>query len=168
MTKILDVIICGPAVGKTYLSKNDSRFIDLDQIKAQYKYDITNTDDFEKNKYNRGTIIHEDSLEYALNILKKEVKNEKIILLSFNKDLLNYVINNKLKYCLVYPSIDCREEYINRMRLRGNSEQFIKAMTDEKIWNDYYYRNKNDIKPNLKIELKKGQYLSDIKNKFFI
>ena len=49
MKKIYDIIICGPAVGKTYLSKIDSRFIDLDQMKAQYKYNIINEEDFEKN-----------------------------------------------------------------------------------------------------------------------
>ena len=47
--KLYDIIVCGPAVGKTYLSKNDSRFIDLDLMKAKYKYDIKNEDEFEKN-----------------------------------------------------------------------------------------------------------------------
>ena len=153
--KLYDIIVCGPAVGKTYLSKNDSRFIDLDLMKAKYKYDIKNEDEFEKNKLNRGKIIHNDSLEYALNILNKEIKNDKIILLSYNKDLLDYVITNNLKYCLVYPNINCREEYIKRMKSRGN------------IWNYYYNENKNDKKPHFKIELNSGQYLSDIKQKFF-
>ena len=47
--KLFDIIVCGPAVGKTFLSKIDSRFIDLDQMKAKYKYDIKNEEDFEKN-----------------------------------------------------------------------------------------------------------------------
>ena len=165
--KLYDIIVCGPAVGKTYLSKNDSRFIDLDLMKAKYKYDIKNEDEFEKNKLNRGKIIHNDSLEYALNILNKEIKNDKIILLSYNKDLLDYVITNNLKYCLVYPNINCREEYIKRMKSRGNPNNFIEAMTNENIWNYYYNENKNDKKPHFKIELNSGQYLSDIKQKFF-
>ena len=165
--KLYDIIVCGPAVGKTYLSKNDSRFIDLDQIKAKYKYDIINEDEFEKNKLNRGKIIHNDSFEYALNILNKEIKNDKIILLSFNKELLDYIIKNNLKYCLVYPNINCRNEYIKRMKNRGNPDQFIEAMTNENIWNYYYNQNKNDKKPYCKIELNSEQYLSDIKHKFF-
>ena len=80
---------------------------------------------------------------------------------------MDYVIKNKLKYCLVYPSINCRKEYINRMKKRGNSDKFIEEMTNEKIWNYYYERNKNDIKPNFKIELQEGEYLSDIISKFF-
>ena len=33
-----NVIVCGPAIGKTYLAKHDKRFIDLDDMKATYKY----------------------------------------------------------------------------------------------------------------------------------
>ena len=168
MNKLYDVIVCGPAVGKTYLSKNDSRFIDLDKLKAQYKYDIKNEEDFEKNKLNRGNIINDDSFDYALNILKKSIKTEKIILISFNEDLLDYIVKNKIKYCLVYPNINCREEYINRMRYRGNSDNFIKAMTNVCSWEEFYFKNISDLKPNFKIELNIGQYLSDVKNKFFL
>ena len=167
MNKIYDVIVCGPAVGKTYLAKHDKRFIDLDQLKAQYKYEIINEEEFEKNKLNRGKPKHEDSLEFSLNLLKKEIKTEKIILISFNQEILNYILENKIDYCLVYPNLDSKEEYINRMRLRGNSEKFIEAMTNEKSWKEYYIRNKNDNRPKFKIELNKGEYLSDLKTIFF-
>ena len=167
MKKICSVVLCGPAVGKTYLSKIDSRFIDLDGMKAKYKYEIIDETDFEKNKLNRGKVIHQDSLEYALNILKKEISNDKIILLSFNKQLLSYLWDNNIDYFLVYPNINSREEYINRMKKRGNNEQFIEAMTNIRDWNLFYTQNKNDTKPTYKIELYEGQYLSEIKNKFF-
>ena len=167
MKKICSVVLCGPAVGKTYLSKTDSRFIDLDGMKAKYKYGIIDEIDFEKNKLNRGKVIHQDSLEYALNILKKEIQNDKIVLLSFNKQLLEYLWDNNIDYFLVYPNKNSREEYINRMKKRGNNEKFIEAMTNVKDWNLFYSRNKNDTKPSYKIQLDEGQYLSDIKNKFF-
>ena len=167
MKKIYNVVVAGPAVGKTYLSKNDQRFIDLDEIKAKYKYNITNDENFEKNKMNRGKAIHEDSLEYALNILKKEIMTEKIVLLSYNKQILDFVISNNIKYCLVYPNLNSREEYANRMRIRGNNEEFIQAMTNEKDWNLFFMKNSNDTKPAFKIELKEGEYLFDIKDKFF-
>jgi len=167
MNKICSVVLCGPAVGKTYLSNTDSRFIDLDGMKAKYKYEIIDEIDFEKNKLNRGKVIHQDSLEYALNILKKEIQNDKIVLLSFNKQLLEYLWDNNIDYFLVYPNINSRDEYINRMKKRGNNEKFIEAMTNAKDWNLFYSRNKNDTKPAYKIQLDEGQYLSDIKNKFF-
>ena len=168
MKKIYSVVLCGPAVGKTYLSNNDSRFIDLDEMKAKYKYNIKDDNiNFEKNKLNRGKVVHEDSLDYAINILNDGIKSERIVLISYNKEILDYVINNEIQYCLVFPSLNSREEYIYRMRKRGNNEKFIEAMTNEKDWNSFYERNRNDMKPMNKIELKKGEYLPDIKDKFF-
>ena len=168
MKKIYSVVLCGPAVGKTYLSNNDSRFIDLDEKKAKYKYNIKDDNiNFEKNKLNRGKVVHEDSLDYAINILNDGIKSERIVLISYNKEILDYVINNRIKYCLVFPSLNSREEYIYRMKKRGNNEKFIEAMTNEKDWNSFYERNRKDMKPMNKIELKKGEYLSDIKDKFF-
>ena len=167
MNKICSVVLCGPALGKTYLSNTDSRFIDLDGMKAKYKYGIIDEIDFEKNKLNRGKVIHQDSLEYALDILKKEILNDKIVLLSFNKQLLEYLWDNNIDYFLVYPNINSRDEYVNRMKKRGNNEKFIEAMTNVKDWNLFYSRNKNVTKPSYKIQLDEGQYLSDIKNKFF-
>ncbi|ORX85464.1 hypothetical protein BCR32DRAFT_241761 [Anaeromyces robustus] len=176
MKKLCSIIVCGPAVGKTYLSKKDSRFIDLDSIKAKYKYGISDEvsdEDFEKNKSNRGEIVNHDSFDYVLNILKREIqlKEEetgKIILLSYNKDLLNYINNNNIEYCLVYPKLESRIEYIQRMKQRNNNEKFIEAMTNENSWKRFYIENSNDTKPKYKIELKEGQYLSDIINQLFI
>lgn len=37
-----NVIVCGPAIGKTYLASIDNRFVDIDGMKADYKYGITN------------------------------------------------------------------------------------------------------------------------------
>ena len=37
-----NIIVCGPAIGKTYLAEHDSRFVDIDGMKADYKYDTRN------------------------------------------------------------------------------------------------------------------------------
>lgn len=160
------VIICGPAVGKTYLAKHDDRFIDLDLIKAKYKYnlDISN-DNFEKIKF-KAKIINSDSTEYAINFLKNELDSDKILLMSFNKTFIKYLIDNKIDYCLVYPGKDELKEYINRMKIRKNDPSFIKKVANENNWVKFYEENSNDPNATYKIELKKGQYLSDIKNLF--
>lgn len=66
----------------------------------------------------------------------------------------------------MYTDITLREEYIDRMRKRGNSEEFIYEMTNEEAWNKFHQKDKNDTKPKYKIILKEGQYLSDIKHLF--
>lgn len=35
-----NIIVCGPAIGKTYLAEHDSRFVDVDGMKADYKYNL--------------------------------------------------------------------------------------------------------------------------------
>ena len=84
-----NVIVCGPAIGKTYLAKHDKRFIDLDDMKATYKYGLNNTSrkNKEKGKLNRGKIINNDSTEYAIKILEEEIKNGNIVKIGKMKDI---------------------------------------------------------------------------------
>lgn len=162
------VIVCGPAVGKTYLASIDNRFVDIDGMKADYKYGISNLSLYEKEKgkLNRGKVINNDSTMYAINLLKETIGDNKIALLSYSEKILNYLIENNIKYCLVYADIDSVDEYEERMRKRGNNDIFIKEMTNIENWNSFYEENKNDNKPTYKIKLKKGEYLSDIKDMF--
>ena len=164
-----NVIVCGPAIGKTYLAKHDKRFIDLDDMKATYKYGLNNTSrkNKEKGKLNRGKIINNDSTEYAIKILEEEIKKGNIVLISNgSKNLLNYIVEKNIDYCLVYANINDKDEYIKRMKKRGNNDVFIERMTEEKLWKKFYEENRNDTRPKYKIELNNGQYLSDIKNIF--
>lgn len=163
-----NVIVCGPCCGKTFLAKNDRRFIDLDELKGRYKYGLDNVSDeeYEYGKLNRGKVVNNDSSNYAINILKQEIKNNNIVLLSYNKKLIKFIQDSKINYCLIYASLDSREEYIKRMQKRNNCEAFINEMASKGAWKKYYDENINDKRPKYKIELKKGKYLSDIKNYF--
>ena len=162
------IILCGPAIGKTYLASHDNHFVDIDGMRAKYKYNINDISDeeFERGKYNRGKVIHDDSIDYAIKLLNDTISNNKIALISYQEELLNYVISNNMDYALVYADIDSRIEYKKRMESRGNTKEFVEAMTNEKIWKEFYDKDKNDNKAKYKIELKKGQYLSDIKDYF--
>ena len=162
------VILCGPAIGKTYLASIDSRFVDIDGMRAKYKYNLEGLsyEEIEKGKYNRGEVINHDSLEYSINLLKNTIENGKIALISYNEEVLNYILQNNINYCLVYADISLREEYKNRMEKRGNSEKFVNDMTEENIWQEFYESDEKDTRPTYKLKLKKGEYLSDIKDYF--
>lgn len=165
----INVIVCGPAVGKTYLAEHDKRFIDLDDMKATYKYGLDNLSRREKEngKLNRNGIVNKDSTQYAIKILEKEIANNHIVLISSDsKNLLKYIIDKKINYCLVYANINSKEEYIERMKKRGNNDIFIKKLTETEIWKKSYKKNKTDSNSKYKIELKQGQYLSDFKDYF--
>ena len=162
------VIVCGPAVGKTYLAEHDDRFVDVDGMRARYKYNLQDISykEFEEGKYNRGDAVNHGSTEYAINLLNETIKDNKIALISYQPEVLNYVINSNIDYCLVYADISLREEYKKRMEDRGNKEEFVAAMTDEKVWEEFYKTDEKDTRPKYKVKLLKGQYLSDIKYHF--
>ena len=48
------VFVCVPAVGKTYLTNMDSRFVDMDNVKCSYKYGLENATDQEKEENPRS------------------------------------------------------------------------------------------------------------------
>ena len=160
----VNVIVCGPAVGKTYLAKHDGRFVDLDQERAIYKYNLYGSSDFEleAGKLNRGKVFAHDSKEFVIRRLHEEIKKGKCVLLSPSKFYIDYLQENNIPYCLVYPGINLAAEYAERMKQRGNVDTFIKECAGPEVWEKFYEENKNDNKPAVKIELKAGQYLSDI------
>lgn len=169
MNKIkCNLIVCGPAVGKTYLAERDNRFIDLDEMKAVYKYGLENVSryDRENGKYNRGKVVNNDSYEYIIKVIDEIILDNKIGLLSFNDKILKYIYDKKIPYCLVYASKDSRLEYVDRMKKRGNKIDFIEAMASSNMWEKFYYKNVSDNNATYKIELEKGMYLSDIKDMF--
>lgn len=163
-----NIIICGPAIGKTYLAKQDDRFIDIDGMKSDYKYNLHQLTQKEKEygKLNRGPTINQDSTKYAIELLENTIKENKIALLSYHSKILEYIKKNNYKYCLVYADKNLSKEYATRMKSRGNNQEFINQMTNEKEWLQFYKQNSNDKNATYKIKLTTGQYLSDIKDIF--
>lgn len=164
-----NIIICGPATGKTYLAEHDERFIDLDELKMIYKYGLENAtrEEMERRKLKSGKAVKENTTQYAINLLEEEVKKGNVVLISVgSRKLLKHIMDNGMRYCLVYASLDTVEEYIQRMKDRGNSPEFIERLTSGDSWETTYLWCKNDPNATYKIELKSGQYLSDIKDLF--
>ncbi len=167
--KNVRVIVCGPAVGKTYLASTDSRFVDLDDERAKYKYGLFNAsnEELERGKLNRNGVVNTDSSEYIIKRIDEELEKGKCILLSYHEKILNYIINKGMDYCLVYAPLDAREEYARRMKNRGNQDNFIESNASEENFKKLYEKNVNNTTARYKIELKKGEYLKDIADLFF-
>ena len=163
-----NLIVAGPATGKTYLASNDKRFVDLDGIRAAYKYGFSSISEleFERSKGARGDVVNKDSLQYIIRLIDEVIKDKKVGLLSYHEDILEYVWKRNIPYCLVQASLDSREEYVERMEKRGNSLDFIKSMTDEDIWKSFYRKDVLDNRATYKIELGKNKYLFDIRDYF--
>lgn len=159
--KDIRVFVCVPGVGKSYLTKIDDRFVDLDDIKARYKYALENAtvQQMENLKGNRGCAVRGDSTEYIKNLTMQLLnETDKILLFAPNPLIVDMIYSQKIPYCLVYHSKDCVEEIRQRMRNRGNQENFINSMLDP--IDEFYKQSTTDKRPAFKIELQKGEYLS--------
>ena len=160
--KDIRVFVCVPAVGKSYLCQIDDRFVDFDDMKARYKYgyESLSVAEMERLKGNRGKVLREDSTEYIKSELKRYLKEtDKILLFAPNPQIVEMIYENKIPYCLVYHSKDCIDEIEQRMLDRGNQPNFVRSMIDP--IDTFYEASVSDTRPAFKIELHRGEYLSD-------
>lgn len=160
--KDIRVFVCVPGVGKSYLAKIDDRFVDLDDMKARFKYALEDAseEEMEYLKGNRGSAVREGSTEYMRTLTHKFLnETDKILLFAPNPLMVEMLYNAGIPYCLVYHSKSCVEEYRQRMKNRGNQENYIASMLDP--IDEFYNQSVTDERPTFKIELFEGEYLSD-------
>jgi len=161
--KDIRVFVCVPGVGKTYLGKNDDRFIDLDREKVIYKYGYPHDIDDRILEEAKGGYHHisakADPLEYIRGRIHEVISSGKIVLLAPNPKTIQLLLEENLPYCLVYHSLDSNEEICQRLKARGNRDNFVKGMFEG--MNNFYKNNNEDTIPTYKIELQRGEYLSN-------
>lgn len=167
--KDIRVFVCVPATGKSYLAKRDSRFVDMDYMKAKYKYgfnDDISDSEVEALKSNHGDVKNTDFDDYMeRQTLRLLSTTNKILMFAPNPKMVEMIVQNNIPYCLVYHSKTMVEEIRKRMKNRGNQDNFISKMLDP--IDDFYEKNITDTRPVFKIELFEGEYLSDKLLKIF-
>jgi hypothetical protein len=77
-----------------------------------------------------------------------------------NEAILETLKNCNISYFRVVPDVSCKEEYIERMKLRGNNEQFIQKMAEH--FEEYVNNNAQDEYAENVYTLQQGQYLLDL------
>ena len=160
-------IVATPGCGKSYLcDKYPDLFVDVDEVRLRCKYfvpeDITRQE-LEETKGNRKFKRRADYVEYVHDLHKKldqYVKEGKTLIAAPHNEAIEYLINNNIKFCFVYPNDDMKEEIKRRMVIRGNNQKVV----DEK-YNDlerYLVSNKKENKSAVHSVFKKDEYLEDI------
>lgn len=153
MSKIISAF---PGIGKTILVQTNKDYVDLES--SDYKWlDIDKTLPIEKRKGTAKTI----SPDFPNNYIKKinELTGMGFnVLISSHKEVREALQAQGVKYIVVLPSLDMKEEMINRYLGRGNQENFVNLLKAnyEKFVEDLA------MDPNEKIVLKHGEYLSDV------
>lgn len=80
-----------------------------------------------------------------------------VVMISYYQDLLDELKNKNIKVILVFPEKMCKEEYIQRYWIRGNSPQYLE-IRKEKFDSQVDFLEKREEE---KWILKQGEYLED-------
>lgn len=150
------VISAFPGIGKTTLVQTNKNYIDLES--SDYKWiDIDKTLSIEERKGTARTI----NPDFPENYIKKITELTDMgfnVLISSHKEVREALQAQGIKYTIVLPSLDMKEEMINRYLSRGNQESFVNLLkTNYKKFVEDLYMDSNE-----KIVLESGQYLSDL------
>lgn len=102
-----------PGVGKSFTTK----------YLKQKGYVISDSDSslFDKSDFPKNYINH----------IKTLIKNDEhdIIFVSSHKEVREAIQESDLKSFLLYPSEECKDEYLRRYENRGSSETFIELLS---------------------------------------
>lgn len=142
MIKETGVIICGFAgIGKSYLAKNGIKGIGVGIVDLE------------------STPFQKDWKTYV-RVASHMKYNGYVVLTSCHKELRQAFSDAMIEVNVVMPMPEDKEAYLERYKARGDSEQFIKMMSDN--W-DNFVTEKLDFEHYF-IRLKKGTYLSSMQD----
>ena|SRR5690349_3694482 len=132
------VISAFPGTGKSYLSKIPG-FVVSDSDSSR----------FQKDGFPDNYLRH----------IKGRIGKVDILCVSSHDTVREAMVKEGIPFVLVYPSIDSKNEYLNRYLERGSNEHFINMMNQQfEKFIEGCKRQENCQH----IELLPGQYLSDI------
>lgn len=143
----IKVWVCCNACGKTFLCKNDERFFDLDTYRGTMKNKIAFRD------------------ELSIHKMYEMLDEGKVILNAPHEYFLRYLDENHIPFVLTYGKPEVEQEYLERMIKRGSDEEFIK--THGHLVSTLYFDRSTDERPTIKIEMGKGEFLTDYLVKVF-
>lgn len=141
-------IISGfPAVGKSYITYQfNGNLVILDSDSSLFSWI-------------KEGVRHPEFPNNYMEHIKRNIGKADFIFVSSHDVVRQALKENNLDYYLVYPSIELKNEYIQRYQNRGNNEEFIKFI--ESNWDDFINNIEKETFPKL-IKLESGQYLKDI------
>ncbi len=161
----IKIFVCVPGLGKTYMSLNYDGYIDLDRIRSNYKYDIDENFDLdihEKSKGKNRAVVNSDYNDFIFKKIQTYLYEDKILLLAPNEEIMEWLTNNKISYCLIYNHYKLCDVFVDRFKSRGNNFEFINKNVGKKLSVDFYEKHIMDRRPAYKIEVISDLYLEDI------
>lgn len=143
------MIISGfPGVGKSYYCKNieyaEGACCDSDSSK------------FDKSEFPGNYIKH----------IKKQITVYNTVLVSTHLEVRKAMVDEGLRFVLVYPDRSLKEEYLERYRKRGSPQVFLDLLDKNwDVWLDTIHdQPRGNYEPYM---LRSGEYLSDLVRALF-
>ncbi len=134
-----------PGVGKSFFQQNTAQAtLDSDSSKFSWLSRGVRNPDFPKN--------------YVEHI-KNNIEKVDIILVSSHAPVRAALVDNNIPFTLVYPSVQLKNEYIQRYIDRDSGSPLIDLLTES--W-DIFMTEMYKQKDCEHIVLQSGQYLSDV------
>ncbi len=146
--KEIKIYVCNTACGKSYLCNLDDRFYDLDSYRSFL---------LENNVEN-----YEDA---TIPKMYEVLAGGKIVLNAAHGHFLNYLEQNKIPFVYMYSKPETQKEYIERMRHRGSTEEFIQRFGS--LISNHYQNRTKDKRGTFKIEMNSKEFVSDYLWKVF-
>ena len=146
----MSIIICGfSGIGKSTAEQKNKRILDFESSGYSNIFEngfrLGRNKDFPKNYIDKlEELMERDEADYYLLSCHEEVRNE--------------LKTRNLKYIIVMPYMEHKNEYMKRWFKRGSDIDFITKMN--KCWNEMINSCVRDIAP--KIYLDEHEYLSDL------
>lgn len=157
MNKKLGIVAYGfPAIGKTTVCKNYDNFLDLES--SNYKWIFTENQlkmSVEERKGVDKQLNPEWPNNYYQAIENARLKYDYIFVAYTG---IEYCQQHNIKYMRFFPTLDQKEDYITRMKIRGNSPQFVEKIAEN--YENFITQCKSD-NDSVRIELLPGEYLED-------
>ena len=143
------MIIAGWAgIGKTTLAKKYSNVIDIESSPYKWDYSGLEPGDYEKMKGRKDRTPNKNfPLNYINAIKEAEKKYDIICVWCHPENVFPHYVEHSIDYVLCYPSKEAIGEYAQRMRGRGNSEEFISGVMNsfETRWTQFENDNHRKI-----------------------
>ena len=146
------IISAFPCCGKSYCYNHyQDSYSMLDSDSSQFSWVK------DENGQNTKTRNPDFPNNYIKHIIENIGKAD-FIFVSSHKVVRDALKENKINHISVYPDLDCKDEYLERAKNRGSSDEFIEMIS--KNWESFYNELHNeDSRYVIKQELGKGQYL---------
>ena len=152
------MIISGFAgVGKSTFAKNHPDIaVDLESSDYKWIFGKSIEDmEVESRKGQTDKILNPDFPDNYFKAITDSIGKYKYIFISMDENIREMLESANIEYSVAYPHVECKQEYIERYKMRSNSENFVNLL--ESKFEEWILALEKY--PGDKIVLNHGEYL---------